>query len=89
MNEFTRRISTTRKKNYLFYIIVLILCPLKTSENLCFSDEFMGCGNGVLAWYELVKPWLFVDSSCLFLNMKYCVLQNPQKIQVVLLYDLD
>ena len=38
-----------------FHANVPFLCPLKTSENLWFSDVFRGYRNGTLAWKGLIR----------------------------------
>ena len=42
------------KESNAFKANVPFLCPLKTSENLWFSDAFMGYRNGKLAQNGLI-----------------------------------
>ena len=46
----------------------LFLYPLKTSENLCFSDVFRGYRKRPVAWYGLMNIYLklFIDIFTVF-----------------------
>ena len=48
----------------------MFLYPLKTSENICFSDVFRGYWNGALAWNESRHDLLNTEFNRLRSNSK-------------------
>ena len=52
-----KRSVTWLKWVNLFHVNVPFLYPLKTSENLWFSDVFSGYKNGTLAWKNVFREY--------------------------------